>query len=152
MKCPVLVIGYGNELRGDDGVGPHVARAVAARNLTGVEVIRSHQLLPEMAERVADARAVIFIDAAVVNDDKGVTVRSVEPEANDSSMGHTSDPRCLLALAQVLYGRRPEAWLVTVPATNLEFGEGLSPTAERGAAEAERHVMRLLHEERRCTR
>ena len=32
----ILVIGYGNTLRGDDGVGPKVAEAVAALALPGV--------------------------------------------------------------------------------------------------------------------
>jgi hydrogenase maturation protease len=152
MNRPMLVIGYGNELRGDDGVGPCVAGAIAARDLAGVEVIRCHQLVPELAERAAGSRTVIFVDAAADFDDDGVTIRPLEPATSAAGMGHTSDPRWLLALAETLCGRRPAAWLVTVPATNLEFGEGLSPMAARGAVEAEGHVMRLLHAELRSTR
>ena len=152
MNRSVLVIGYGNELRGDDGAGPRVARVIAARGLARVEVISSHQLLPELAERVSEAQGVLFIDATVVTEDEGVTVRPLQPATREAGMGHTSEPRQLLALAQALSGRRTEAWLVTVPAANLEFGEGLSATAERGVLEAERQVLRLLQEELRCTR
>ena len=151
MNYRVLVIGYGNELRSDDGVGPRVARAIAARKLREVEAICSHQLLPEMAELVAGARAVIFIDAAAVAEDS-VAVRPLDVATEEAALGHTSDPSWLLALTQALSGRVPLAWLVTVSAPNLDFGESLSASAERGAAEADRLVLRLLTEELRCTR
>ena len=43
MKVRLLVIGYGNELRGDDGVGPWVARSVADWQVAGVEAVAVHQ-------------------------------------------------------------------------------------------------------------
>ncbi len=49
----ILVLGYGNELRGDDGLGPLVARTVADANIPGVRVLTARQLLPEFA---ADSR------------------------------------------------------------------------------------------------
>ena len=58
MTADLVVIGYGNELRGDDGAGPRVARAVAAHNLPGVQIITAHQLTPEMADGLAEARVV----------------------------------------------------------------------------------------------
>jgi Ni,Fe-hydrogenase maturation factor len=38
------------------------------------------------------------------------------------------DPGALLLLSQKLYGRSPEAFLVTVGASSLALGEGLSET------------------------
>ena len=51
MTTDVLVIGYGNELRGDDGVGPRVARELSPRLGVsfGVSAIDVHQLMPELA-------------------------------------------------------------------------------------------------------
>lgn len=60
-----LVIGYGNELRGDDGVGPKVAEAVEAWKLAGVSVLALRQLTPELAADLAVVRRVIFVDAAL---------------------------------------------------------------------------------------
>ena len=60
-----LVIGYGNELRRDDGLGPQAARAVAGWGMPGVLALSCHQLTPELAEIVADAEEALFIDAAV---------------------------------------------------------------------------------------
>jgi Ni,Fe-hydrogenase maturation factor len=52
LQSAILVIGYGNELRGDDAIGQWVARAVAA-----------HQLTPELAEDLAHTDYAVFVDA-----------------------------------------------------------------------------------------
>jgi len=60
----VLIIGYGNPLRGDDGAGWQAAGILKERiRDERVQVVRSHQLMPEMAEAISRARKVIFIDA-----------------------------------------------------------------------------------------
>ena len=60
----ILVIGYGNELRGDDAIGPRVARAVR-RRYPDLKTVAAHQLTPEMAARLAGVRLAIFVDAAI---------------------------------------------------------------------------------------
>jgi hydrogenase maturation protease len=128
-----LVLGYGNTLRGDDGVGPAVARAVADWRLPGVRALAVHQLTPELAAEVADAAQALFVDAAVGG---GVELQPLEPSAPRTGLGHVSDPQGLLALAQALHGRSPRAWLLTVPAPCVEFGETLSDEARRGVRTA----------------
>jgi len=60
-----LIIGYGNTLRGDDGAGPRVAEVVAGWSLPNVRAISAAQLTPELAEALAGAEVVIFVDAQV---------------------------------------------------------------------------------------
>jgi hydrogenase maturation protease len=141
-----VVIGYGSELRGDDAAGPRAARAVAAWGRPGVRAVAVHQLTPELAEALAAARLAVFIDAAAGTAEGVVCVRRLRPVDAAGALGHTSDPRQLLALARALYGRHPPAWLVTVPAPCLELGAGLSAAAERGLAVALRWVARLVEE------
>lgn len=66
MKPKVLIVGYGNPLRRDDGVGWYAAQRLS-HELSGeqAEVIACHQLMPELAERISQTDLVIFIDAAV---------------------------------------------------------------------------------------
>src|ERR1043165_3956952 len=64
-QLPLLVIGYGNELRGDDAAGPEVARSIAELQLPGVEVLVRPILTPELADNVAQAATVIFVDAGM---------------------------------------------------------------------------------------
>src|ERR1035441_6445297 len=65
IEAELLVIGYGNTLRGDDGVGPRVAEAIEKLNLPGVRTLVCQQLSPEYADPVSRARTVVFVDAAV---------------------------------------------------------------------------------------
>jgi hydrogenase maturation protease len=126
-----LVIGYGNPLRGDDGVGPKVAEAIEELHLPDVRTLICHQLSPEHAEPIARARTVIFVDAAV-DAPKDVQLRKLEPNESSQLMAHAADPRTMLALARDVFGHCPEAWWLTIPAEQLDFGEELSPVARHG--------------------
>lgn len=154
----VVVIGYGNDLRGDDAAGMRVAAAVATWRIEGVRVVAVRQLTPELAEILAMARLAIFIDACPIagstSDDCHAPQTNVRPLTLDpsvSSLGHTSDPCRLLALAQALYGAHPQAWLVAVPAKSFQLGAALSPTAAAGVSAA-LHEIRTLIRSQPCTK
>lgn len=139
MSASVLVIGYGNELRRDDSVGPRVARAVIALQRPGLRGLPVHQLTPELAEPVSQADRVIFVDASVEAQEL-LQVQALCPGEESSALDHTSDPRQILALAQVVYGRCPPAWLLSVPASDFGFGDGLSDLAQHGLVAALRQI------------
>ena len=63
----VLIIGFGNCLRGDDGAGCRIARKLDNyfHQDPDVRVIGAHQLTPEMSEDIAGSEFVLFLDAAV---------------------------------------------------------------------------------------
>lgn len=139
----ILVIGYGNTLRQDDGVGPYVAEQVEELGLPGVRTLVAPQLNPEHAERVAEARLVVFVDASQAPG-RNVGLRPVEPSPTTQLTSHAADPGTVLALARDLYGRRPEAWALTIPASRLGFGEEFTPIAWLGVEEALEQVTSLL--------
>ncbi len=127
----LLIIGYGNTLRSDDGVGVKVAEAVDKLQLPGVRTLTCDLLTPEMAEPVAAAEAVVFVDAAV-DAPREVQLRPLVPADSTQLMAHAADPRTLLALARDVFGHAPPAWWLTIPAENIGIGEQLSPMAESG--------------------
>jgi hydrogenase maturation protease len=139
----VVVIGYGNTLRGDDGIGIAVAEAIAALGLPEVRAIAVPQLTPELTELLAEVRLAVFVDATAEEAD-GVEVLPMGPADVAPSLGHMSNPRALLALTRAIYGAFPRAWLVRVHAIHFPFGEGLSPGAGRGVTEAVRAVAQLV--------
>lgn len=47
----ILIVGYGNPIRGDDGVGQAVITEVEQWNLTNVRSLSLHQLTPEVAQK-----------------------------------------------------------------------------------------------------
>jgi hydrogenase maturation protease len=139
----LLVIGYGNTLRRDDGVGPKVADAVAALALPGVRSLACPLLTPELADPISRARVAIFVDAAV-DAPREVQLRMLAPADTSRIMAHAASPATLLALARDVFGHAPEAWWLTIPAEDLGIGEELSPLAQRGleiaVAEIKKHA------------
>jgi hydrogenase maturation protease len=135
IKAELLVIGYGNTLRGDDGVGPRVAEAVGNLRLPGVHTLICALLTPELADPISRAGKVIFVDAAVDAPEE-VQWRRLQPNKSSQLMAHAADPHTLLALARDVFGRAPEAWWLTIPAVDLGFHEEFSPKVQRGFVEA----------------
>ncbi len=133
-RPPVLVIGYGNDLRTDDGAGRWVADRIDALHLPDVEVRSIMQLTPEIALDVVDRRLVVFVDASLEADE--VTVGDVGPPPDATVTTHHGDPASLLRMGATL-GRPPSrATLVSVPARDLGMGSRFSPSTERAAREA----------------
>jgi hydrogenase maturation protease len=144
-----LVVGVGNPLRRDDGVGAAVVDALAgaAPEVTAPAVTLRimHSLLPELAEDVARYTRVIFVDAAdEPAPGTGVQVRTVGTGLGNPVRGHTYNPSDVLALAALLGTRLPRAWVVTVPAADLGLGRGLSRTTAGLVPDAVRAVRALL--------
>lgn len=130
----ILVIGYGNELRTDDGLGPKLACAIEQLALSDVAVLVCHQLTPELADPLSRAEFAVFIDARI-GASGGVALQPlVEPERASFSP-HASDPAALLAFSRAVYGAAPRSWWLTLPAFNLTYGEGLSPAAQASLQE-----------------
>jgi hydrogenase maturation protease len=142
IEAELLVIGYGNSLRSDDGVGPRVAEAVEALKLPGVRTLDCQLLSPEYADPIARARRVIFVDAAVDQMD-GVKFRKLAPGDTSQLMAHAADPRTMLALARDVFGRTPEAWWLTIPAIHMGFSTDFSPETETGFHIAVAEIQRL---------
>jgi hydrogenase maturation protease len=107
----MLIIGYGNPLRGDDGVGCVVAEEIAKRICdpeSKVQIVACHQLNPKLAEAIAETRAVIFVDASVDVKPGEVKVSIVSPDrSSPAGITHHTKPSALLATASELFGQAP---------------------------------------------
>lgn len=127
----VLVIGYGNTLRGDDRVGYQVAETVAEWQLPQVRSIAVHQLLPELAADIADVDIVIFVDAIVTHDPAKphINITPLVSGGDDYFSTHIITPQLLLGMTQRLYGATPVAYLLTIPAIDFTLGANLSSIA-----------------------
>jgi hydrogenase maturation protease len=123
-----LVIGYGNPLRQDDGVGWVVSTRLLADRPEGTAILTCHQLTPELAERISSVAVVVFVDAALGEGPGRVDRRPVRAdESGPLSASHDLSPQALLALARDLYGHEPRGWIITVTGERFGHGESLSP-------------------------
>jgi hydrogenase maturation protease len=130
----VLVVGYGNTLRGDDGVGYQVAETVAEWRLPQVRSIAVHQLLPELAADIAEVEIVVFVDAVVAIDSPApnITIAPLVAGADATFSTHAITPQLLLGMTQKLYGATPVAYLLTISTIDFTLGANLSSIACRG--------------------
>lgn len=134
----LLIVGWGNTLRGDDAAGVRLARRFE-RAEPGVAALAVHQLTPELAESVAGARRVVFADARVAGAGERLQVVRLtgRDHGRSPALGHWGSPAALLGMAEALYGRRPEAWLLALPGVRFGMEETLSATTRAALDEAE---------------
>lgn len=130
MSLGRLVICVGNPFRGDDGIGPAVAARLGDLGVPNDSVLVCTGLLPELAGQVAEAEAVLFVDASAEGPPGDVRIRAIAPARHGSRWTHQLSPQELLALASALCGQAPPASLVTVGGQEWDFGTGLSAAIE----------------------
>jgi hydrogenase maturation protease len=147
-----LILACGNTLRGDDGVGLWLAEWAEQRfsDQPGLRVIADHQWTPELAEDVARAQSVLFIDCSLDSEPGTLHLTPIEPvsgspEHNTHHLGAAE----LLALGRELYSSLPrDAQQLTIGASSIEFGEKFSPAVTAALPAAcrliEETVLRLL--------
>lgn len=141
----VLVIGYGNPGRLDDGLGPAFAERVQAIGLSGVTVDVDYQLAVEHAAEIARHDAVLFADASASGEEP-FALQPVKAERNGIGFSsHSLSAATLLGLAEALFGARPRAFQLAIRGYAFDgYGEGLSPQAAANLEEALAHAAPLL--------
>ena len=143
----VLVIGYGNPLRSDDGLGPAVAAHLAGDpRLAGAEIRAEHQLVPELALDASRATLLVLVDAVDGVPAGEVAVRRIDDATPvvvgaDVSMTHHVGPDSLIGLARELFGAAPPVVIVSVGAASFEVGERLTSAVEAAVPRAARAVI-----------
>ncbi len=136
----LLLIGYGNPDREDDGVAWHILRAVTTK--LGLDAPQSYedefpeselidfafylQLTPEMAEDISEYEYVCFIDAHTGNIPESVRLINVESEFQRSPFTHHLTPQSLLSMCETIYGKKPDAALLSVLGHRFLFSRELS--------------------------
>lgn len=129
MAARILIVAYGNPLRGDDGVAWHVAELLRGElSPDEAEILCVHQLMPELAESVSRSSGTIFIDARENGEPGQIYQARVAQQAETSFSTHVLTPAQVMALADALYGNRPEAYELSVPGESFLHSEELSPT------------------------
>lgn len=139
------MIGYGNELRGDDALGPVIARRLAESRLPGLEVLVCHQLTPELVTELEGRALVIFVDASARQEEAPIRLHEVRPQ-DGFALGHHYTPAMLLALAEALHVKTPPAYLMEVQGYGFEYGADITDGARQHIEAAEETLRRFLRE------
>jgi len=145
MALRILVIGYGNPGRQDDGLGPAVAAAIEKLAVPNVSVIDNYQLTIEDAIDVAAHDIVWFVDATREGGEP-CAVKKLRPAFDITFTSHLLKPETLLAIVERQFRRRPEAYLMSVGGYEFDFAEGLSERAGHNLAVAVELLRRRISE------
>ncbi len=124
------IIGLGNPLMGDDGLGPAVIERLAERKIAGVDLLDGGVAGLGLIGCMEDVESVIFVDAALMQTEPG-TIRvfrpdevvSMKPEGSFSL--HGMDVLSVLELARAV-DVEPEVTVVAVEPFSVEPRYGLS--------------------------
>jgi hydrogenase maturation protease len=135
-KSTILVIGYGNLGRLDDGLGPRLAEALERFASERVTIDSDYQLQVEYAEEVSRHDVVVFVDAAVSGQEP-FYVQEVTPVSGVSFSSHSLGPSEVLGLAHDLFKAQTRGFVVGIRGYEFdEFGERLSAGARANLASA----------------
>jgi hydrogenase maturation protease len=140
----ILLYGYGNPGRQDDGLGPGLVEEIAALGLPHVETDANYQPLIEDAAQIAEFDLVLFVDTTVEEEIDDFVVRKLEPAKEIAFTSHHVSPESILAMCEEMYGRIPQAWLIGVRGYGFEYAEGFTEGALRNYKRALGFITFLL--------
>lgn len=162
-----LILGFGNYDRQDDGLAWHILAELAGQlgypypenpgntvpspeteedlpSGHAVDFLFDLQLLPEMAELIAQYQRVCFVDAHTGRVPEEIHFSPVEPAFQTSPLTHHLTPATCLSLAKTLSGAAPQAVLVSVRGYHFEFSQELSEQARPLVSQAVERILDWL--------
>jgi len=151
-RAPVLVLGLGNILLGDDGLGPAVIEHLlqdSEESTEQIELIDGGTQGLALLGHLGGREAIIIVDALATGAPPG-TIRIMNASeifsmgASHAESSHESNARELLVVAKVLNELPDRVFVVGVEPQNISTGYGLSESASRSLPIAAGHVRSLL--------
>ena len=152
----ILILGLGNILQGDDGVGVHIVRWLAGQTLmAGVTVLDGGTIGASLLVELEGVDALLVADAVESGQESGqVTLFRGEemdrlltrPRAGSV---HEASLAELLDMARLLDCLPPRRALLGIQPRTIAWGDTLSPPLARSLPEAGRRARSLLEEWRR---
>jgi len=146
---PVLIFGYGNPGRQDDGLGPAMIEEIECLGYSFVETDANYQLSIEDAAEMAEHDFIILIDTTVQDVDC-FSIRKVLPSSTITFTSHLVNPESVVALCEDAFGRVPDVWIIGIRGYEFEFAEGFTERARENYRETFHFITQLLrtYEER----
>jgi len=145
----ILVMGYGNPGRLDDGLGPAFAERIQALGIPGVTTDANYQLNVEDAAMLAEQDLVLFADASV-DAPEPFSLQPLKPAYTGVGFSsHSLSAGALLGMTAELFDTRPAAFLLGIRGYEFnEFGEQISERAQANLATAVAHLEPRLRQPR----
>jgi len=101
-----VIIGYGNELRGEDCFGVDVIRELKKLPLANTKLISAFQLTPEIVLELLEAYEIIFIDTSF-NKEYHYSLACSTTEHSNLNLSHQISPKTIIDMLKSLYKKNP---------------------------------------------
>lgn len=125
----ILVYGYGNPGRQDDGLGIELVSRLeewaAEKGLADIEFDNNYQLNIEDADVISRMDLVVFADASE-EDIEDFCLSKVDGSGKLSFTTHAASPSYIVKLCQELFQKEPLVFLLHIKGYEWAFQEGLS--------------------------
>ena len=149
----VVVLGVGNELMKDDGVGVHVARALAEENLTyPAEIIEGATIIDCLPDG-KPIKKLVVVDAVCGGSEPGViyrlTLDQIEAEASLVTSIHQLGLLDSLRMSEIVGIKPMETVIIGVEPNEVEWGMELSPKVQGRISDVVRLVQKEISPEQR---
>lgn len=126
----LVVLGVGNEARGDDALGPRLLARLAELKLPGISTVADFQFQVEHALDLDGAHEALFIDAHC-KQEAPAELRLLAPATGIGAASHALTPGEVLAVRGRIGQPLPTAWLLSLRGVSFGLGEGLSAAGEQ---------------------
>ena len=135
-KATTLIVGVGNPLRSDEGVGPYIADCIEAKGFSSVKVWVTGQLNMEDLERMLKFNRVILVDASL--NGPLLDFHPVEKSAIGAQpiSSHHLSAEMFVNLANVIYQKDLHMHLCSIKGSCFDVGDKISPGVLERAQEA----------------
>ena len=135
IPSKILILGVGNILMSDDGIGSYICSQIDAMHLPGVTTHIVHQLHVELIEDLLNYDSVIIADASIK--EKEVEFFPLQPDKTQTlSSSHHLNANMLNTLFQKVYGKTTPIFLCAVRGDYFEMGEIFSVQTMKNANNA----------------
>jgi len=141
----VLIYGYGNPGRQDDGLGPALSEDIEQLGLEFVQTDANYQLNIEDAAEIAEYDFVIFVDTTV-GETESFCVKKVLPSPEITFTSHLIKPESVLALCEDAFGCKPEVWIIGIKGYAFNYVESFTHRAMQNYHKALDFIKLLLRE------
>lgn len=148
-KKRILVYGYGNPGRQDDGLGIEMVQMVQKwidrHSLVCMTSENNYQLNVEDAETISQMEIVVFVDATQDENIHEYKFSKIDPSDDQIEFSmHAVSPEYVLGLSNKLFKKMPETYVLAIRGYEWDFKEELSHNARLNLEQAYQFLTRKL--------
>ena len=131
----ICIVGVGNTIRADDGIGNYICNAIEQMQIPGVNTMIVQQLEAELVEDLLHFDHVLITDASV--EGKEADLYNLLPNNGPPlSSSHHLNAAMLAALSEKVYGIKMSLFICAVRGHDFNIGDTISEKAKANCQQA----------------